>query len=167
MGAPRPHTPRQGAQALHRSWDLVCRAYTAILNVPKLRKICRLLWRQIFHSFGTVPPAGALTSPAPPCVGLPHCQSPFGAVVRLGAKDHWLDVGAPRPLKATGHKPSNLTAPFQISAATVFMSSIASPRFPALRSLRASSLAFAYFAINSCSNFAHSAGNSAHNPSFL
>ena len=109
----------------------------------------------------------ALTSPAPPCVRLAHCQSPFGAVVRLGAIDHWLDVGAPRPLKATGHKPSNLTAPFQISAATVFMSSIASLRFPALRSLRASSLAFAYFAINSCSNFAHSAGNSAHNPFFL
>ena len=53
VGAPRPHAPRQGAQALHRSWDLVCRAYTAILNVPKLRKICRLLWRQIFHSFVT------------------------------------------------------------------------------------------------------------------
>ena len=38
-------------------------------------KICRLLWRQIFHSFVTVPPAGALTSPAPPCVGLPPAHS--------------------------------------------------------------------------------------------
>ncbi len=38
VGAPRPHTPRQGAQALHQSWEMVCRAYTAILNVPKLRK---------------------------------------------------------------------------------------------------------------------------------
>ena len=48
---------------------------SAILNVPKLRKICRLLWRQIFHSFVTVPPAGALTSPAPPCVGMPPAHS--------------------------------------------------------------------------------------------
>ncbi len=45
---------------------------SAIQNVPKLRKICRLLWRQIFHYFVTVPPAGALTSPAPPCVS---CRS--------------------------------------------------------------------------------------------
>ena len=35
VGAPRPHAPRQGAQALHRSMELVCRASTAILNVPK------------------------------------------------------------------------------------------------------------------------------------
>ncbi len=66
VGAPRPHAPRQGAQALHRSWELVCRASPAILNVPKLRKICRLLWRQIFHSFGTVSARGGPHVPRTP-----------------------------------------------------------------------------------------------------
>ncbi len=35
VGATRPHSPRQGAQALHRSWEMVCQASPAILNVPK------------------------------------------------------------------------------------------------------------------------------------
>ncbi len=163
VGAPRPHAPRQGAQALHRSWELVCRASFGNSECAKIAKNLSPFLSADFSLFCHGSARGGPHVPRTPLRWAAALRSASG----VGAKDHWLDVGAPRPLKATGHKPSNLTAPFQISAATVFMSSIASPRFPALRSLRASSLAFAYFAINSCSNFAHSAGNSAHNPSFL
>ncbi len=42
------------------------RLLSAILNVPKLRKICRLLWRQIFHSFVTGSARGGPLVPRTP-----------------------------------------------------------------------------------------------------
>ncbi len=38
VGAPRPHAPRQGAQALHRSWELVCRASFGNSECAKIAK---------------------------------------------------------------------------------------------------------------------------------